>query len=68
MADNIISPRLRIKEVQQILGCSKTHVYDLHNRRLLIRRTDGRRFTYWIRAEVEAFALGLNPYDNTDAS
>lgn len=23
MADNIISPRLRIKEVQQILGCSK---------------------------------------------
>lgn len=68
MADNFISPRLRIKEVQQILRCSKTHVYDLHNRRLLLRRTDGRRFTYWIRSEVEAYALGLNPYDNTDAS
>lgn len=65
MADIIKSPRIRIKEVMQILGCSKTHVYDLHNRRLLLRRTEGTRFTYWLRAEVEAFARGLNPYDDT---
>ena len=62
------SPRIRIKEVQRILGCSKGHVYDLHNRRLLIKRADGKRFTYWIRSEVEALACGLNPYESEAAS
>ncbi len=65
MSTNFVSPRIRIKEVQQILGCSKTHVYDLHKRRLLIRHKEGYRFTYWIRSEVEALARGINPYDGT---
>ena len=64
--DNDDTPRMRIKAVTKKLGCSKSHLYDLHKRRLLIRRTEGRRFSYWIRSEVEAFAIGLNPYERTD--
>ncbi len=64
--NNTISPRIRRDEACLILGCSKTHLYDLHNRRLLLRRTEGKRFTYWIRSEVEAFALGQNPYEGTN--
>lgn len=60
-----VCPRIRIKEVQQILGCSKTHVYDLHKRHVLLKRTEGSRFTYWLRSEVEAVAIGLNPYQET---
>ncbi len=66
MTNKTTSPRIRLNEALRILGCSKTHLYDLHHRRLLLRRTDGKRFTYWIRAEVEAFALGLNPYENAN--
>lgn len=68
MSNTIKSPRLRIKEVQEILRCSKSHVYRLHNRRLLIRRTEGTRFTYWLRSEVEAFARGENPYEVSTAA
>ena len=66
MNNNTISPRIRLNQVLSILGCSKTHLYDLHRRRLLLRRTEGKRFTYWIRSEVEAFALGQNPYEGTN--
>ena len=61
-----VSPRMRIDEVTSYLRCSKTHLYALHKRRLLIRRTEGRRFSYWVRAEVEAFAIGFNPYEQAD--
>lgn len=66
MTNYILSPRMRLDEVVTYLNCSKSHVYDLHRRRLLIRRKEGARFTYWIRSEVEAFALGQNPYEGTN--
>lgn len=66
MREQPISPRMRINEVTEYLRCSKTHLYALHKRRLLIRRTEGRRFAYWIRAEVEAFALGQTPCEQAD--
>ncbi len=68
MSTTIIPPRIRIREVMQMLACSKSHVYRLHERRLLIRHKEGRRFAYWIRSEVEAFARGINPYEHTVAS
>ena len=64
------SIRLRMPEVCQILQCSRDHVYRLNRQGRLKKRNDSPRLSYWIRAEVEAFAKGLDPYagqDNTQA-
>ena len=66
MTNYIVSPRMRIDEVTAYLNCSRSHLYALNKRGLLRKRTDGARFTYWLRSEVEAFALGLAPYEHTD--
>ena len=57
-----ISIRLREREVCQILCCSKSHLYRLHKQGRLLRRKEGYKFTYWLRKEVEAYAMGINPY------
>lgn len=56
------SIRLRMPEVCQILQCSRDHVYRLNRQGRLKKRNDSPRLSYWIRAEVEAFAKGLDPY------
>ena len=56
------SIRLREREVCQLLCCSKSHLYRLHKQGKLLRRKEGYKFTYWIRKEVEAYAMGINPY------
>lgn len=57
------SPRMRIGEVCECLKCSRDHVYKLNRLGKLKKRNDGLRFAFWIRNEVEKFALGENPYE-----
>ena len=63
-----LSIRLREKEVCRILCCSKSHLYRLHKQGRLLRRKEGYKFTYWIRKEVEAYAMGINPYAEESTS
>lgn len=57
-----LSVRLRERDVCEILSCSKSHLYRLHKQGRLLRYKEGYKFTYWLRREVEAYALGINPY------
>lgn len=58
--DFICSKRLRMPEVRAILRCSKSHVYRLNETGKLKKYNDGSHYAYWLRDEVEAFAIG-NP-------
>ena len=53
-----LSPRMRAPEVCALLCCSRSFLYSLHKRGLLRKYNDGRRFVYWLRSEVMAFAVG----------
>lgn len=53
-----ISPRMRIDEVCAYLKCSQNFLYKLNRAGKLKKYNDGRRFTYWLRTEVEAYAIG----------
>ena len=53
------SLRLRDKEVAAILGCCKASVWNWAKTRPGFPQPyrDGGRYTYWLRPEVEAYAL-----------
>jgi len=53
------SIRIRDKEVAVILGCGKSTVWSWVKTRpgFPQPRREGRRCTYWLRSEVEAYAL-----------
>ena len=53
-----LSPRLRIAEVCAILKCSRDHVYALNRRGLPRKYNEGLRFSFWLRDEVMAYAVG----------
>ena len=61
MSEHIQSPRMRAPEVRAVLLCFRDHLYKLHKRGLLRKYNDGRRFTYWLRDEVMAYAVGKSP-------
>lgn len=57
------SIRMRVKEVCQVLACSKDLLYKLNKQGRLRKYTEeGRRVAYWLRSEVLAYAQGLDPY------
>ena len=58
--ENIQSPRMRAKEVCAVLQCSRDFLYKLNRRGALKKLNDGIRFTYWLRDEVMAYAVGGN--------
>ena len=62
MSTEIVSPRLRLPEVRQILKCSTSYVYALARRGVLRRYSSGPRFAFWRREEVLAVAEGRDPY------
>lgn len=53
-----LSPRMRAPEVCAVLRCSRNHLYKLDKLGKLRKRNEGLRFAYWLRAEVEAYAVG----------
>lgn len=57
MAD-VVSPRMRAPEVCAMLLCSRDHLYKLHRQGKLHKYNEGVRFAYWLRSEVEAYAVG----------
>ena len=59
--EQFTSPRLRIAEVCALLRCSRDYVYKLNRRGQLKKYSDGLRFSYWLREEVEAYARGGKP-------
>lgn len=57
-------PRIRVKEVARILGCSVSTVWAWSKAGLIPRPTRvGNRFTFWLRDEILNYAI--NKYDNT---
>ena len=56
------SIRMRAKEVCQVLACSRDMLYRLNKQGRLRKYTEGKKFAYWLRSEVEAYAQGLDPY------
>ncbi len=56
MSESVQSPRMRAPEVCAVLLCSRDHLYKLHKRGLLHKYNDGKRFAYWLREEVMAYA------------
>lgn len=61
------SPRIRVREVSQLMGCSVSTVWSWVRRGLLPEpHRVGTRFSYWIRSEIEALAVrghGVTPHD-----
>ena len=59
MESGSLSLRIRDKEVAVILGCGKSTVWNWVKTRpgFPQPRREGRRCTYWLRSEVEAYAL-----------
>lgn len=56
--EQVISPRMRWKEVLAVLGISKTYGSTLVRRGLLHPHKESRRFTWFLRSEVMALATG----------
>ena len=59
MSNDVRSIRIRDKEVATILGCCKASVWNWVKTRpgFPHPHKDGGRYTYWLRHEVEAYAL-----------
>lgn len=59
MSNDVRSIRIRDKEVATILGCCKASVWNWVKTRLGFPqpKRDGRRCTFWLRHEVEAYAI-----------
>ena len=51
------SPRIRVKEVAALLGCSVSTVWAWSKRGIIpAPQRVGPRFTYWLRGDIEAAA------------
>lgn len=51
------SPRIRVKEVAALLGCSVSTVWSWTKRGIIpAPQRVGPRFTYWLRSDIEAVA------------
>ena len=59
MIQQIQSVRIKDKQVAAILGCSKSTVWSWAKSRpgFPQPRREGARYTYWLRHEVESYAL-----------
>ena len=55
---SLVSVRMRWREVAAMLGCSRSFLYQLHKAGKLPMHHEGLRFTFWLRPEVEAYAMG----------
>ncbi len=54
---NLCSPRIRVKEVAQLLGCSVSTVWSWVRKGYLPPpQRVGRRFSFWLREEIEVLA------------
>lgn len=52
------SPRIRVKEVAALLGCSVSTVWSWTKRGIIpAPQRVGSRFTYWLRSDIEAVAI-----------
>lgn len=58
------SPRIRVKEVAALLGCSVSTVWAWAKKGIIpAPQRIGPRFTYWLRVDIEAAATaGLNTF------
>lgn len=56
------SIRMRAKEVCHVLACSRDMLYRLNKRGKLRKYAEGKKFAYWLRSEVLAYAEGRDPY------
>ena len=58
------SPRIRVKEVAALLGCSVSTVWTWAKKGIIpAPQRVGGRFTYWLRADIEAAATAdLNTF------
>jgi excisionase family DNA binding protein len=63
---NTISPRIRVKEVAQILGCSVSTIWAwVKNGHIPALYRIGARFSYWLRSDIEAIANGSYKYQKS---
>lgn len=62
------SPRIRVKEVAALLGCSVSTVWAWSKRGIIpAPQRVGPRFTYWLRSDIEATAIAtLNTLTELD--
>ena len=60
------SIRMRAKEVCEVLQCSRDLLYTLNRKGKLRKYSEGARFVFWLRSEVESYARGENPYAGQD--
>lgn len=57
-----LCPRIRVKEVARILGCSVSTVWAWARSGLIPQPTRvGTRFSFWLREEIEKIATGKDP-------
>ena len=56
--ENVVSPRMRWKEVLAVLGVSKSYGHTLVRRGLLRPHRESPRYTWFLREEVLALATG----------
>lgn len=61
------SPRIRVREVAQILGCSVSTVWAWVRKGLIPEPFRiGSRFSFWLRADIEALANPCQPQTQQD--
>lgn len=62
-----VCPRIRVKEVAHILGCSVSTVWAWARTGLIPQPTRvGTRFSFWLREEIQKIASGKDPVSKTD--
>ena len=63
----IESPRIRVKDVAKILDCSVSTVWSwVKNGYIPEPYRVGSRFTYWLRADIEKIARGVQAKTDND--
>lgn len=56
------SPRIRVREVAALLGCSISTVWAWTRKGYLPQpQRIGRRFTFWLRADIQQLAINQPP-------
>lgn len=58
------TPRIRVREVASILGCTVSTVWAWVKKGYLPQPYRiGNRFTYWLRSDIEAIAVNKSAHD-----
>lgn len=64
-----LCPRIRVKEVAYILGCSVSTVWAWVRAGIIPQPMRvGSRFSFWLREEILQIAKGKNPDSNSDGN